>query len=484
MFAFALVDTEARRLYLARDAFGIKPLFYAQPRGSFVFASEIPALLEFSGVSRRANAARVVEFLNEAVGDYGGETFFADIRQVAPGHYLEISLDAPSEARVEQWWKPDLTRLADISFREAAERLREMFLKSVSLHLRSDVPLGIALSGGIDSSAVLGACRQLSWKDAELHSFSYIADDPAICEERWADEAGTAAGSVAHRIRIGQADIARDFERLVALQGEPIPAPVAYAQWRVFSECRSAGIKVLLEGQGSDELLAGYPEYTAPAIAAQWRRGRLGTGLGIARTSGRGSMPLMKAALRLLAGGRKSEVFRWIDAPRAAERGGFERGSPLRLALRDTLCRSKIPSFLRWADRSAMACSIENRVPFLTIELTEFLYGLPEEYLISGDGVTKAVFREAMRGLVPEAILRRRDKIGFTTPYRNWLRAMRPHCAELLAVAETIPVLRHDVVARECAPFLAGAEPSLPVVHHLWGVLFLAAWVRRFGVTF
>jgi asparagine synthase (glutamine-hydrolysing) len=502
MFAFCILDVRHKKLFLARDPFGIKPLFYTCQSGSFAFASEVPALLQLSGGGRKANPERVFDLLNDGIADYGDETFFAGIRQLPPAHYLEVTLrGSDPQPDPVRYWDLHLEQQNNISFSQAASRLRDLFLESVSLHLRSDVPLGIALSGGIDSSAVIMAARHVAGSGADLHSFSYIADDPAISEETWVDDANRAARATPHKVRFSGEDLAADFESFVALQGEPFAAPVTYAQWRVFQECRRAGIRVLLEGQGADELLAGYPLYQPHQLASLIQRGRLWAAIRLVRSGG-GSRRLqvrrLRAALANTHPGtehrgdrRSSGVFPWISSPWLSKNalpalGLQPRHSRffLRDALYLTLFKTKLPAFLRWGDRSAMACSVENRVPFLTPQLAEFLFSLPEDYLLASDGTTKAVFREAMRGLVPESILSRRDKVGFTTPYRRWILKMRPLADDLLRDIDLIPCLDRDRVRKDCAGFLAGETPPMDVVHHLWGLLSMLAWIRKFGVEF
>lgn len=193
MFAFALLDTQERTVLLARDFFGIKPLYYAWKEGRLAFTSEIKALLELAWVPRRVNPRTLYYYLAHGQADYGPETLLADVHQLAPAHYLRIPLDSPAEPVPTQYWTVDMSRAADVSFDEAAQRLRELFLQSVRLHLRSDVPVGTALSGGIDSSSILMGVRAAGHRTLDFHSFSFLAGDPAIDEERWVDLASSSA---------------------------------------------------------------------------------------------------------------------------------------------------------------------------------------------------------------------------------------------------------------------------------------------------
>ena len=273
MFAFAIHDGLARRVTLVRDPFGIKPLYYAITGETLVFASEIGAILEFPGVSRRVDPRAYHEFLTTANTDSGGTTLFADIRQLPAAHFMEVALDWPANAVPARWWQLDLDRELEVSFEAAAELVREAFLDSMRLHLRSDVPLGFALSGGVDSSAVVSAARQLLGPAAELHTFSFIPADPLLDERRFSDAVNREAGTVAHSFALDPSELRRDIDRLSEIQGEPFASPVIYAQYRVLGLAREAGMKVLLGGQGADEILAGYDRYLPARLASLLRQG-------------------------------------------------------------------------------------------------------------------------------------------------------------------------------------------------------------------
>jgi len=500
MFAFAILDTQRRTLFLARDFFGIKPLFYTTAGGGFAFASEAKALLDLPGVSRAANADRLYLFLRYGLADHGGETLFADLQQLPAAHYMEVSLDRPAEARPVRYW--DLVPGADpgLSFDEAAARMRELFLESVDLHLRSDVAVGAALSGGVDSSAIVMAMRHLRGPALDVHAFTFVADDARLSEERWADLVGRAAGVHLHKVRADQADMAAELEALVRRQDEPFASTSIYAQHLVFRAARAAGITVMLDGQGADELLAGYPAYGGARLASLVRAGRLADAVRLgAHLSGgwRQSLqagqylvpPALQAPFRRLVGQRVAPA--WLDAswmsrnevrPRP-RRGPMPRRDLLRHDLRETLTETNLPALLRYEDRNSMAHSVESRVPFLVPRLAEFALSLPEEYILAADGTTKAVFRAAMRGIVPDAILDRRDKVGFVTPEQTWLRELGPWVDTTLRSLREHPIapLVTDVVLREWEAVRRG---TARFDSRVWRRLNLVLWARQHDVTF
>jgi asparagine synthase (glutamine-hydrolysing) len=503
MFAFAVLDTRERTVTLARDFFGIKPLYYAvTPRG-LAFASEIKSLLPLSGERPGVNPQRLFEYLRFGLTDHGDETLFANVRQLPAAHCLVVPLEAPAGGRAERYWEVDLAPRTDLSFGQAAERMRELFLESVALHLRSDVPVGAALSGGIDSAAIVMAMRHLD-PALEIHTFSYIADDPALSEERWIDLVGGAAGAVVHKIHPQPEELSRDLEHLIFVQDEPFGSTSIYAQHRVFQLAHEVGIKVMLDGQGADELLGGYPSYRAARLASLLRQGRWVEAARFAGHAGRqpGMRPgrLALVALGLLTpptlqgygegllGDGLTPA--WLERRWFAERGVRFRvprrnygRDMLRNRLHHTLVEANLPMLLRYEDRNSMSFSIESRVPFLTPALASFVLSLPEEYLISPEGETKSVFRAAMRGIVPDAILDRRDKIGFATPEQRWLRTLEPWVGAILHPDRIagLPALAGAQVGRDWEQVRCGRRRF---DFRTWRSINLVRWAERFDVDF
>lgn len=500
MFAFAILDTHARTLFLARDFFGIKPLYYTVAGGSFAFASEIKSLLEFPGVSRTADPERLYRYLRYGQTDHGDGTMFSGIQQLPAAHCVTIALDRPSHVEPQRYWSLDSGGHPGLSFAEAASHLRELFLRSVEMHLRSDVAVGAALSGGIDSSAIVMAMRHVGGASLDLHSFSFVADDPRLSEEHWVDMVGDAAGARMHKIRVTPREIAAELQALVRLQDEPFMSTSIYAQHLVFRTARQQGVTVMLDGQGADELLAGYPAFAGARVASLLRRGRLVEAARLARALPGGWRqalsagqfvipPSLQAPFRALVG--QSLAPAWLNT------GWFEArgvgGQQLRASvgsrdvlhhdLRESVTATILPALLRFEDRNSMASSVESRVPFLTPELAQFVLSLPEAYLLSSDGTSKAVFREAMRGIVPQPVLDRRDKIGFVTPERRWLQELSPWVDELLLSLrhDPIPVLDTPMVLREWQRLQQNPEHRAP---HLWRWLNLIGWARHNRVEF
>jgi asparagine synthase (glutamine-hydrolysing) len=509
MFAFAVVDNRRRRLVLARDQFGIKPLFYAVLGDRLAFASEIPPLLELPGVSRQANPQRVYDYLRYARLDHGAETMFADIRQVQPGHYVEVPLDTPAGFVEREYWRLEPEPLDGLTLDGAAERLHALVVESVRLHLRSDVPVGAAFSGGVDSSANVTAMRSLSGDALELHTFSYLAEDPALNEERWISLVAEEIGAVVHTVTPGFQDLQADLDRLIDVQAEPFGSTTIYAQYRVFQLAHAAGIKVMLDGQGPDEMFAGYRSYLPARLAGLLFSGRfLAAARFVAALSSLPGGSPAHATKQVLRGtsavikGSLPEAIRtparrlrqrktlpdWLDGGWLAAHDvvipGPHQTVVGRRVLRDQLLdsvHSSLRTLLRYEDRNSMASSIESRVPFVTPALAEFAAGLPDDYLIAPDGRGKLVLRRSLRGLVPEPILERRDKIGFNTPEASWL----------VSLGSWVEGVFHSDAAHKAGPLRveearkrwnAIRNGTAPFDQSTWRWLNLVRWIDRFAV--
>ncbi|MBM3492595.1 MAG: asparagine synthase (glutamine-hydrolyzing), partial [Alphaproteobacteria bacterium] len=297
MFALAFHDRQTGQLWLARDFAGIKPLYYVARPDCFAFASEPRALLELPGVGRAADAATLASYLSLGATDRGEATFLAGIRRLPAASSLRVDLSSLRPDPPCAYWRPP--EVCPRPMPEAAERLRQAFLQSVALHLRSDVAVGVALSGGIDSTAIVMAIRRHLGQEAPPRAFAYVAGG-AFDEEPHAALAAQAAGLALTRIAIQPGDLARDLPALIAAQGEPFASTSIYAQYRVFQAAREAGVKVMLGGQGADELLAGYAHFVPTRLVGLLASGRPGAA---ARLVAGGPLPAGGGRVGLLARG-------------------------------------------------------------------------------------------------------------------------------------------------------------------------------------
>jgi asparagine synthase (glutamine-hydrolysing) len=479
MFAFAMLDTVAGEVHLVRDPFGIKPLYYSAAAGRVWFASEPGALLEDRRIGRQVQADVVYEYLRNGMVDRTEATFFAAVRRIPPATHVTVRARDASVTSTATFWAPPSEPI-DIGFDEAAANLRELFLDSVRLQLRSDVRIGAALSGGIDSSAIVGAMRAVAGSQLDLHVVSYMAADPSINEERWARLVAAGTNARMHEVHLGPADLVRDLDGLIRAQGEPFLSSSIAAQYAVFRRAAEEGITVMLDGQGADELFGGYRSAVGARCSSMlrhgdvagaarlavadaraqgsvregaWTIGRAVAGLGSARTAG---------VARAFAGQRAAP--RWMAAGWFADRGvrpGWPavagRRDVLRARLEAAVTTESLPALLRYEDRNSMAFSVESRVPFLDPRVASFALALPEHHLVGDDGTTKCVLRAAMRGLVPDEVLDRRDKIGFATPEQRWLGEIAPWVTNVIEDGGPhVAALHVDSVRREWDEVSAG----------------------------
>jgi asparagine synthase (glutamine-hydrolysing) len=458
MFAFVVYDKFKKKVTLVRDAFGIKPLFFSFDKSGFYFASEINALSKLVPNKPTVNWSTAYNYLTKGRVDRGCHSFLEGINHLQPGHYLEIDLNSFEIFCPKRWWNPSIKERDQLSFKKSALVLREKFLDNVRLQLRSDVPVGAALSGGIDSSAVVSAMRYLE-PSMEIKTFSFISKGSSKNEEKWVDIVNEHVGAKPHKIDVKKTDIFNDLETLIKIQGEPFGSPSIYAQYRVFKEIAKAGVVVNLDGQGADELLAGYFGYPHARFESLIAKRdilkilRLYNGLG--QTFGKyptkefiqalfrdiSEYFVAKRSVRFQNSYLKKE-FSAQFAQKSTRVKRSHNHRALSSFLSEALTGQRgLVHLLRYEDRNSMSHSIESRVPFLTIDMAEFLLSLPENFLLSDEGVTKYIFREAMRGIVPDEILDRKDKIGFETPDNQWLLAEKNTITKWLKQFDQIPIL-------------------------------------------
>lgn len=439
MYGLAVLDNEERTLTLARDPYGIKPLFYADLGDKIAFCSELKGLLEIALPHPKLDWQTAVDYLQWGVYDHSERTFIQGVKHLRPGHYLVIdTVTGRLGEPVRYWWPPVATTYAG-TYGDAVDQVRTMFLDSVKRNLRSDVPLGIALSGGLDSSAITGAARQLE-PDMPIQTFSFVAPGFAKSEHEWIALVAESVGATSHTVAAEPGDLERDLDDLILSQGEPFGGTSIYAQYRVFKLAREHGVVVTLDGQGGDELFAGYFGYPAQRMHSLIETGRWGAAARFASAKRelpdwyRMVMPFEAMAqfapLRMRHRVRRPLMSPLLDTAKLRERGidtGYPavgpdsaHGARLKTHLRSTLGGYGLPMLLRHGDRNSMRLSIESRVPFLDRALNELLLSLPEDWLVGPDGTTKRILRDAARGWVPDAVIDRRDKVGFETPEAEW----------------------------------------------------------------
>ncbi len=505
MFAFILLDIEAERVFIARDRFGVKPLyFWPSPAGFLAFASEIKQFTVLPGWSPLVNGQRAYDFLNWGLLDHTEETMFHGVSQLRGGEYIECGLDElHTPIPVHRWYKlPE--RVFSGSFNEACHKFRELFTDAIRLRLRADVAVGSCLSGGLDSSSIVCLANQVlrstNAPDRQC-TFSACATDRRFDERNYMEEVVKATGVKAYYTYPSLDGL---FDSLAAItwhQDEPFGSSSIYAQWNVFKLAAESQVKVLLDGQGADELLAGYhgffgPHFSALFTTLQWgalwreiksvkQRHGLGYGYAAKQIANMTFPEFLRQPLLKLVG-RAAVTPEWLnhrklayhdDDPYASR--GRKTASVNKLAA-SLLTSTGIPMLLHWEDRNSMAHSIESRVPFLDYRLVEFLMGLPPQYKLS-EGITKRVMREALRGVLPEKIRGRMDKMGFVTPEEAWLREQNPELFrnKLSQAIETSQGILNRKAMNILERQIAGQDSFSFLV---WRMISFGHWMEQFDL--
>jgi asparagine synthase (glutamine-hydrolysing) len=486
MFAFALWDSTHQELFLARDRLGIKPLYYAQHGGRVIFASEIKAILQDPTIPRRENLSVLQRFLLFRVHDATDDTFFDGIKRLLPAHTMTIG---PEGVRgIRRYWNPEvnLEFSGSRSDDDYAAEFAALFDRVVARHLLSDAPVGVPLSGGLDSSGVVCTMAHLMEQGTDLHTggalhtFSALFPGQTIDESQYIHEVEQRTGSVPHYAYPDLDEFWLEMQEWVWFQEEPTIASAPYAYYCVYRIAKEH-VKVMLSGNGGDELLAGYIPYfraylTSARDQGHWLaaarelvtgadlyRGYLGEALR-SRLPGQGGL----LSMRPLLADRNGELEKVTFTP--------DRNLNARLA-HDVLSYST-PNLLRYEDKNSMAFSIEARVPFLDHELVEYIFKLPIDQKIDG-GWNRAVYRRAMRGRIPELNRRRRSKIGFTNPEVTWIRG---RAARMRAIFDSATcrgrgIYDNDRLVRDFDAWLAGA-PGDPLI--FWRTMVTELWMQRY----
>jgi asparagine synthase (glutamine-hydrolysing) len=495
MFAFVLWDRRRNRLFAARDRFGVKPLYWWRTEtGGVAFASEIKQFATVAGFEARLERSATYDFLAWGVFDHSAATLLAGVRQLRGGECAGLTLDGRGQIEVRRWYALPRPGSLTMPASQAAETFRHLLDDSVRLRLRSDVPVGSCLSGGLDSSAIV--CLATRRLQQPMVTVSACYDDDAIDERHFIDIVNAARPTRPVHVFPDGADLSTLLDTLVHHQDGPFGSTSVFAQWCVFQAARAQGVPVMLDGQGADEQLAGYhPAFTAyhadllrtarlsllmRELAAQRRRH--GTGrIWQAAVLGRALLPQVgRQALRRLRGIHRPA---WLHADFAA---GHHVPLPATADL-DTLMTSQmqetsLPMLLHYEDRNSMAHGVESRLPFLDYRLVELTVGLGSRHKIV-DGETKWILRHAMEAILPPEIRHRQDKVGFATPERRWLAGPARDLVRDSVAQATLrfPEFFNGPALQSIASDVL--EGVRPFDFTLWRIVSFAAWGRVAGIS-
>lgn len=506
MFAFVVIDLTDSKMFVCRDSFGMKPLYWSVGRDHLSFGSEITAVCEISGLTPKLNHQVAHDYLAFGSYDRGSETFFDGVSSLDPGCLLEIDLVANRATHsIKKWFEQAEISAVEspISFDSAVLMTRDQIVESVRIHLRSDAQLGVALSGGVDSS-IIAAAAKLAGAEDGLKSFSFASGDHRT------DESGVAANTAQFlgldhtTVRLSASEISKQFDREILAQGEPFGTMSVFAQSAVYRSAHAAGVRVMLDGQGGDEVFAGYDGYPEYRIRSLLSLGEIGTAASLAReVLKKGNVTLAPLVARILTsfsspGTREKlvRVFRpysgqsAISARRAEDEFGINLGGrregrfdPSGLSghrhlverLSFALEGGDLGNLLRHADRSSMSWSVESRLPFLNRHLVNFVNVLPEELLLSGRAETKFVLRRAFADVLPRGLLDTNKKIGFEAPDTRWIRGLNDLRLGGLDSFAELGWVNHGRAKTVLSAALAGQRTNIALA---WRILNLARWME------
>jgi asparagine synthase (glutamine-hydrolysing) len=449
-WAFCILDLERRLLFLSRDRFGVKPLFYFNDGEQIAFASELKALLQLPRVTRRLDADVAGDYLSLLTLDDGEGTFFDGVRRLLPAHSMRVDV---ATGEIVTWRYYDLKAnesseaFDDGKARAHALQIRELLTDAIRIRMRADVPVGTCLSGGVDSSAVVAIAASLNGdSDRRPQVFTACFPGESIDEEVYARQVATHVGAEGHYVYPTQSRCLATLTDVIAHQDEPFGGAALCAQWDVMQEA-SRHVKVVLDGQGGDEVFGGYRNQRLAYLAQLWieRRYRLllqetsaiaGQASNFrAAVAELKTLPafLLPAALKLRLYNRRTLARRQLPATGARSRqiADLFIGNLNRQLLHD-MTRATLPHLLRFEDRNSMAHSIEARVPFTDHRLVDYVFGIPGSFKIH-NGWTKYLLRLAVEPLLPPEIVWRKTKVGFTAPrwvtrediWKRWAQAHR-----------------------------------------------------------
>jgi asparagine synthase (glutamine-hydrolysing) len=445
MFAYAIWDRERRRLFCVRDRLGIKPFYYYWDGRTFAFASEIKALLMHPAVSAELEEQVLPEYL--AFGYVSEErTLFRGIRKLMPGHHLTLDVsDARPSPKIQRYWDPPAARPSKASESELIAETRRRLEETVRMRLMSDVPLGMFLSGGVDSSAIAALTRRLTNGPVKTFSVGYAEEQ--FSELSYAAQVAEAIGTEHHEIKVGIDDFFNELPKLIYHEDEPITWPSSVSLYFV-SRLAASEVKVVLTGEGSDEIFGGYERYRWNLINARAARAygilpaflrrivskQLQTSSLLGATTrrkirhtfiGRGTNVESLFLDNFYCAFSREEQNALLGSDSQAVYGNYLRywnaheGDSLLARMLYADQKTYLVELLMKQDQMSMACSIESRVPLLDHKLVEFTTTIPDSLKMRG-GTQKYVLKRAVEGLLPREIIHRK-KMGFPTPVRSWL---------------------------------------------------------------
>ena len=498
MWAFVIYDTIGEKVFAARDRFGVKPFFFwKSPAGLYAIASEIKQFTVLPGWSPKINESKLSSFLFYGIRNHSETTMFKDVYELCGGHYFNYDFKKNEHSIIKWYDLNDKISFSKIDFEEASLKFRDIFTSSIDIRLRSDVKVGSCLSGGLDSSAIVCVANDLlrmKGKQDIQETVSCCFPEKIYNEEEYIDEVVNDKSVINHKIIPDMDSFKHQMDYYTWIYDEPIPTSNMYAQFKVFEEAKKKGLIVMLDGQGGDELFAGYHYFFNSYLRQLFfnrkfkslfseimlfsRNQKLSVQEIVLKT-GKSFFPKsVENIIRKLSG---RDQHTWIKWNGDEEKIRIIKDDIAKMSIA-YITSLNLPMLLHFEDRNSMAHSVESRTPFLDYRLVEFAINLPDEFKIS-KGQTKYIMRESLVNTVPGKILSRHDKMGFVTPEDTWIyndaeffkSSLKDACeffGNLLDSSKVIERFNLDLNKKNILP------GSI-----YWRIIIAHIWAKRFSLS-
>ena len=509
MWAFSIYDAVTKEIFISRDRFGIKPLYYwVNPKAAFCFASEIKQFTFLPGWKAILNRQRGFDYLMYNMTDHTEETMFKGVFHIPPGHYFKsvagnIKTDESGKIKIVKWYQPKQTNYTG-TFNDAAIAFEKHFKNSVKEHLISDVPVGSALSGGLDSSAIVCEINNLLKEEGKADiqkTFSYCASDERYNEKKWIDEVVKATNVDAHYVSLSGEELFKLNESLIWYNDEPAQSQSLLASFQVYKSAKANNIKVLINGQGADEYLSGYGAFGIfrqvqllkhlkfkklnSEISNKQNYSTTGVVAGYIRLCYHLVPQFVKNYFSHKTASYKNLQsvisFKQLQAKQLHPYDSipYKNSSIFDIAHKQLL-HDPLQKYLRYEDRMSMSNSIEARVPFLDHRLVEFTTQLPAEYL-DGRGESKKLMLTGLKDIIPSAILKRKDKIGFITSEEKWVK--EDFTSELRELLQVSINNSKGIIKPEALTYFDKIVIGvIPFDYTYWRLILFGLWMQKFMV--
>ena len=491
MFAFVILDYQNNQLYAVRDRFGVKPLYYYHSPEMLYLSSEIKQIRTAPGYVFELNIPVAQQFLGAGFVDHISDTFDAKVKHLPCGHYLQMDVSGDAGIfEIKKWYTLQPRKWAG-TYEAAAEKFRSLLTDAVNLRLRSDVTVGSCLSGGLDSSSIVCLMADLLKAKGDYAGQETVTacyENAKYDEWNFAQQVIKATNAHSHQTFPSFQQLEQEIDAMMWHQDEPVGSTSIFSQWSVFKTSNKAGLKVMIDGQGADEQLAGYGGNDLALYSSLFRQAKIASLLDEARSYKKehGTWPkgFLIGAMQLSMGEKLGNALpaklKFKAPPSVPWLPGYmpqntKPAKSLQENLFRQLYKSPLPALLRYEDHNSMAWSIESRTPFLDYRFVEFTMGLPARYVYK-NGIRKAILRKAMHGVIPEEIENRKDKMGFVTPEEMWLKGEGKDwfLAGVEKALKLTPSLFDGTKVRQLCKDMT--DSKIPFDNSVWRILSFGKW--------